>query len=353
MAHYGSKLLRVIFTYPPDHLYRKPWRTSLSSLIRAYHLPRILDEMFMVAQEPIVTPMFVVAMIFYPRGKEPEPVFAFCRRLFNDGNLYAKNLALRIASQVVYSEDLRGNYIEFVEEMLLELWSGGQATYRYPMKETADSDVTWMEIPVGFLHAPVIFECRTKIGGTLEFIERILQLPWIGNPDSRMVSILDSLKDAMLMACITMHIGITPILETLRRWVGSDQSAVQDALVDLLSVARTFDPATTDGFLDSLLDVTPNSDTEESRRITRLIRVVCETESGTSLAGCSQAVSSLGRLVQPDSHLWRTKMTEVLRASATEEFGDWDDIVRSLSGSIASFDLLREIARAMLSVARD
>jgi hypothetical protein len=345
---YGAKLLRVIFDYPTNH----PLRKSIGDFAE-YADPRVpipqhvLDQMFDVAQEPVGTPMFVIASIFYPRGKDLDNVFSFCKRLFFEGNIYSKNLALRIASLIVYMEELGGEYVEFVEQMLLELWNGQEATYRYPIKEDADSPVIEVDIPVGNLHAPVLYECRTKTGGASEFIEKILQLPWHGDPSQRIIRVLECLEDVILLAGATKRTSIRPVLETLRRdeWMGHEDPAVRTALVDLLSYARSFHPTEVDQFLDSLLTEPGNGYESSDKPSTQLVRDVYERFKLRPLSELFVGSFLVGvPWLQQNSELFRSLIsTQVYRESALGEHIDWDDVMATLGRGVGSFEMLEEI----------
>lgn len=345
---YGTKLLSVIFDYPPDHPLRESIAVFADYLDPGTAIPEVvLNRMFAVAQEPIATPMFIIASIFYTRGKDLGTVFRFCERLFYEGNVYSKNLAVRIASLIVYIENLGGKHLQFLEEMLLELWNGQEATYRYPAKQSPNTPARDVEIPVGYLHIPVLAECRTRTGGASEFLERILRLPWHGNPSHRLVRVLQCLEDAVLLAGATRRTRITAILETVRQWVSFGDARVRAAMVDLLSIARSFYPAEVDQFLDGL---TRTSGEQEgaSQAGTELVRDVYERFKRRSTKDLLVGSFLVGvPWLQQNSGLFRGIVIETLKQAMTGESADWEIPIRRLGAGVGSLSMLREIARLL------
>jgi hypothetical protein len=347
---YGSRLLRAVEDFSAEHPYRKSIAT-----IAKYVDPDVpitnadLDAMFAIAEEPIATPMFFIAMTFYARGRprQRDLTFSFCRRLFETGNIYAKNLALRIASQVVFMEELGGEYMQFVEEMSLELWAGKESVYQYPIKESASSSQVQRTIPVGLLHAPVIYECRTRTGGASEFIEKLLQLPWDGDPTYRIVRILECLEGVITMAAPTTYTTITPLLETIRKWVDSSDEAIRSKLIHLLSLARSFYPDQVDRFLESLRDESANTNRENSQERNQLVRDVQERFQLYPLSKVFIGSLYVGApWLQQNSKFFSGLMTELLLKAATDEYG-WDQAVQQLSVKIASPEMLGELGRVL------
>ena len=303
---YGARVLRVVFDRPVTDPLRSCLADFAPYLDPKVQIPKnVLDQMFEVAQEPLATPMFFVAMIFYARAKLPErdDTFAFCRRLYT-GNIYSKNLALRIASLIVYIEALEGEHLEFVEQMLVDLWTGREASYSYPAKKTPNSPVELEEIPVGYLQFPVIHECRVKTGGGSDFISKILALPWSDDPSRRLIRIIDCLDDGLCIAAATQNTNIAPMLGTIYEWAASEDDRVRARLVQFLCSARSFYPGQVDQFLDGLMDGLSTRTETQSRCITEVVRDVRE---GFKLYPLSRLYAGSG-IVEVPWLLQRSKM---------------------------------------------
>ncbi len=349
-AIYNANLLSCVFDYGVGHEYR----ASIAAMARYLNPkkpipPELMDRMFNVAQEPIGTPMFFIAMIFYARAKEPEraDTWRFCKRLFYEGNVYSKNLALRIAALIAYMEELGGEYIAFVEEMLTELWTGREATYVYPVRGNAGEKPKMTEFPVGYLQFPVIHECRTKTGGSSDFIQKILALPWEGGEAGqthRILRIIDCLVDGLCIASATQYTNIAPMLGTIAGWASYEDEQVRVRLVDFLRLARSFYPGQVDQFLDGLLDDTSANDPEQGSRVRSLVRSVRE---GFHLYPLSRLWAGSGIAAVP----WLMQKSPQfvgffgeLLVKVGETDTTWDDALREFGSKVGTLEMLQEIA---------
>jgi hypothetical protein len=353
---YGANALRVIFDYDSSN----PLRSCLADF--AGYLdpkipipPQVLDQMFSVAQAKVATPMFFIAMIFYARAKLPERVdtFAFCRRLYQEGNVYSKNLALRIAGLLVYLEDLGGEELQFVEEMLLELWTGEETTYVYPVKDSSTAAPRDKTFHVGYLQFPVIQECRTRTGGASEFIERIMALPWKGDTDERIMRIITCLEDGVRLAASTRYTNVAPMLATISQWSAHTNLSVQDRLVQFLCLTRNYYPEQVDRFLDSMMDDLRGHDDDSAKRTRDLVRHVRESFEQQTLGRwlTTSGISEVPWLMQR-SPTFVQLFSELLVKCAASKRTSWDDAVAELAGKVSSLEMLDEIARLMSGRAR-
>jgi len=339
-AH-GANTLRVMLDLPFDH----PDRQTMLKLVRYFDpfgvpLSDIADELFKIGQSDNAAILYTIAMILYPRsGVDLRAVFDLCRRLFDEGNIYSKYLALRVACLAVYMEDLSGEYLEFIERKVLQLWKGREATLRYPTKESATAPVKLVDYPVGHVGWVVICECRTTTGGSSEFVDKLLALPWEDDPVIRTVRIIEELEGAIVLAGATKRTNIEPILETLRRWCKQQKEKVDERirnrLIKLLITARSFYPNEVELFLSTVPSWVRLSVYSEFEMIP-LSRLLVYNQH----VGVTWALQRLAKV--------REVFIDVFSKAAT--YGDdWDATMMELGRRITKLEIAKEIAQGMMA----
>jgi hypothetical protein len=246
--------------------------------------------MFPLAQEEDSLLYYVLIFILMPRGgTDYEGVYRFAQRLYREGNIQSKYVALRFFTMVTYMElgrpHVRQEHLDFCEEMVFGCLEGEEMRVRYSWKDSKDSPLESRTFGTSHIPLIILYECYFRQGGALTCIDRALSLKVdrinpleitqdlagalkkFGLKDSEALQrfqdellsadphtvlevkvILDA-GWAALFGSGTRRTNIDPIMVTLRRWSMVEGGAILIAMSMTLSVIRSCFPREVDQFL--------------------------------------------------------------------------------------------------------
>ena len=154
------------------------------------------------------------------------------KRMFSEGNEMSQYNVVRTMSSVLQRRlDLCEGFLEFFNEAILDIWRGTETVVCIEGKTYGLGHLAWA----------LTFECQKRESGKIEFVERLLDLPWDGNPVTRLKKVIDELGTVGINALKMASVKPYPVLETLSQWFDPerlDLSSAEDVKEVERAVAR-------------------------------------------------------------------------------------------------------------------
>jgi hypothetical protein len=179
---------------------------------------------------------------------EPEATLALLKRMFYEGNTMSQYNVLRAMSSALQREiEPCPGYLEFFNEALLDTWTGTERT----------TEVLGRVYTLGHLAWALAFECQGRAHGRIQFVDRLLALPWQGDKLSRLVGVIDRLGMMMFLVFRMTGSKPYPVLETLSQWFHlegvspEEQAKVRNALGQALARIWRVYPSEVEHFLEN------------------------------------------------------------------------------------------------------
>jgi len=183
---------------------------------------------------------------------EPEATLALLKRMFYEGNTISRFNVLRAMESTLQREiNPCPGYLEFFNEAVLAIWAGTEPTI----------EIEGRRYHFSFLEWPLAFECQRKMHGKIEFVDRLLALPWDGDKLSRLTKIIDNLGIVSFLAFRMVAVKPYPLLETLSQWFhleelnSGERERVEAALAQALARIWRAYPTEVEHFLENEPDL--------------------------------------------------------------------------------------------------
>lgn len=298
---------------------------------------------FHLAQEQDGFAYFCCIVAMMPRVAEYfESLYQFCSRLYNEGNLHSKYIALRVFTMSTHMEMTgpycRQEHVDFCNCMILDFLRNRPIEIEYRWQENRHGNKTLKRCGTNHINYGCLFELAQRRSGTLDLIQRIRELPWDMEENKRTCLIMQGLYEAVFMGVATSNLNIFPVLETAALWFHSKDPVEQQALVEALSYIRSFFPVQTDIYL---------TEAPVNLRVQVLTKF-----SPIPLGRIWNAGLQVGApwLVRSVPRFYQVASEEVSKLALSSV--DVEDDLSNLGARIADIEMLRDIAKTLMNAGR-
>jgi hypothetical protein len=206
--------------------------------------------------------------------------------------------------------------LRIIEEKVLSMWTPSRSHriwFWAGNPDTKDEYIIEMRpdrYNSGFFW-PLLFECRKRQSGQLEFVNRVLRSPWHEQNEERTLALILALKMVGLEYPLQA-------LQALERWFDTENTEIRNTLIEALAHIRTAFPDEVEFYLSDFQRLAIEVKSYQERHAEKLrvyvrgqvgLSHMCrDAETRKEIASCLQRISLRARNVQEALNMLATRL---------------------------------------------
>jgi hypothetical protein len=237
-----------IFTRRPlDSPVRVKVRECAEYLTAEVETKGIADDVFEMGQyKDGAIGLVVMGVLISHIRAFPEQALELLQRMYYEGNMFSKYSVFRALSVALEAPHPPPGLVDFFSTAILDAWNNEEPTV----------EIEGRLYRLGHLASPMFLECRQKVRGRLDFVDRFMEQSWSEGRIAQIGLVLEQLAVAGLLAVVVQGVHPYPVLDTLQQWFDfraankEETRAVQRRLADALAFTWVSFPDIVEAYLE-------------------------------------------------------------------------------------------------------